>query len=124
MGSEVKATLEPWSAWRKLSGTTTNDYVTAMDWITQTMSRKSILLKNTHALNGLKYKLLTQMALAISKDTQDPVQDEKVSEQTLDAGEVAEFLYNRAYARMILQVKAEVADGQATYRIDRLGEGI
>ena len=64
------------------------------------------------------------MTLAISKDTQDPVQDEKVSERTLDAGEVAEFLYNRSYARMILQVKAEVADSQATYRIDRLGEGI
>lgn len=61
MGVEVKSTLEPWSAWRKLSGTTTNDYVDAMDWITQTMSRKSILLENTHALNGLKYKLLMQI---------------------------------------------------------------
>lgn len=89
MGDEVKATLEPWSAWRKLSGITTNDYVDAMDWITQTMSRKSILLKNTHDLNGLKYKLLTQMTLVISKDTQDPVQDEKVAEETLAAGEVA-----------------------------------
>ena len=124
MGDEVRSTLEPWSVWRKLSGTTTNDYVAAMDWVTQSISRKSILLKNTHALNGLKYKLLTQMSLAISVDTQDPVQDEKVSEETLDAGEVAEFLYNRSYARMILQVKAEVADSQATYRIDRLGEGI
>jgi len=124
MGDEVKSTLEPWSAWRKISGTTTNAYADAMDWITQSISRKSILLKNTHALNGLKYKLLTQMTLAISKDTQDPVQDEKVSEETLAAGEVAEFLYNRSYARMILQVKAEVAGLQATYRIDRLGEGI
>jgi len=95
-----------------------------MDWITQAMSRKSILLKNTHALNGLHYKLLTQMSLAVSKDTQDPVQDEKVAETVLAAGEVAEFLYNRSYARMILQGKAEVADSQATYRIDRLGEGI
>ena len=88
------------------------------------MSRKSILLKNTHALNGLKYKLLTQMSLVVSVDTQEPVQDEKVSEQTLAAGKVAEFLYNRTYARMILQVKAEVPGSQATYRIDRLGEGI
>jgi len=124
LGKEVKSTLEPWSAWRKISGTTTNDYVGAMDWITQTMSRKSILLKNTHAWNGLKYKLLTQMTLIVSKDTQDPIQDEKVAETVLNAGEVAEFLYNRSYARMILQVKAEVADSQATYRIDRLGEGI
>ncbi len=124
MGAEVKSTLEPWSAWRKHTGTTTNVYADAMDWITQTMSRKSILLKNTHALNGLHYKLLTQMTLTVSKDTQDPVQDEKVAETVLAAGEVVEFLYNRAYARMILQVKAEVADSQATYRIDRLGEGI
>ena len=124
MGDEQKSTLEPWSAWRKLSGTTTNVYADAMDWITQTYSRKSILLKNTHGANGLNYKLLTEMSLAISPDMQDPVQDEKVSEETLAAGEVAEFLYNRAYARMILQVKAEVADSQATYRIDRLGEGI
>jgi len=124
LGEEVKSTLEPWAAWRKISGTTTNAYVDAMDWITQSISRKSILLKNTHALNGLKYKLLTQMTLAISKETQAPVQDEKVSEETLAAGEVAEFLYNRSYARMILQVKAEVAGLQATYRIDRLGEGI
>ncbi len=124
MGEEQRATIEPWSAWRKFSGTTTNDYVSAMDWVTQTISKKSILLENTHGANGLNYKLLTQMALAVSSDTQDPVQDEKVSEQTLNAGEVAEFLYNRSYARMILQVKAEVADSQATYRIDRLGEGI
>jgi len=124
LGEEVRSTIEPWAAWRKLTGTTTNAYVDAMDWITQAMSRKSILLKNTHALNGLHYKLLTQMSLAVSKDTQDPVQDEKVAETVLAAGEVAEFLYNRSYARMILQVKAEVADSQATYRIDRLGEGI
>jgi len=124
LGDEVKSTLEPWAAWRKLSGTTTNAYADAMDWVTQSISRKSILLKNTHALNGLNYKLLTQMTLAISKDTQEPVQDEKVAEETLAAGEVAEFLYNRSYARMILQVKAEVAGFQATYRIDRLGEGI
>ena len=124
MGDEVKSTLEPWSAWRKHSGTTTNVYVDAMDLIPQTISKKSFLLKNTHGVNGLNYKLLTQMTLAVSTDTQDPVQDEKVSEQTLNAGEVAEFLYNRSYARMILQVKAEVADSQATYRIDRLGEGI
>ncbi len=124
MGDEVKITIEPGVVWRKLSGTTTNAYANAMDWITQTLSRKSILLENTHALNGLHYKLLTQMTLAISKDTQDPVQDEKVAETTLAAGEVAEFLYNRSYARMILQVKAEVAGLQATYRIDRLGEGI
>jgi len=124
LGEEVKATLEPWSAWRKYEGTTTNAYVNAMDWVTQTMSRKSILLKNTHALNGLKYRLLTQMSLAVSIDTQEPVQDEKVAETVLVAGDVAEFLYNRSYARMILQVKAEVVDSQATYRIDRLGEGI
>lgn len=124
MGDEVKSTLEPWSAWRKITGITTNDYADAMDWITRSISRKSILLKNTHIANGLKYKLLTQMTLAISKDTQDPVQDEKVSEEILDAGDVAEFLYTRSYAKMILQVRAEDADNQATYRIDRLGEGI
>ncbi len=124
MGEEVKSTLEPWSAWRKYTGTTTNVYADAMNWVTQSYTRKSILLKNTHGVNGLHYKLLTQMTLAIFKDTRDPVQDEKVAETVLAAGEVAEFLYNRSYARMILQVKAEVADSQATYRIDRLGEGI
>jgi len=124
LGEEVRSTLEPWSAWRKLSGTTTNNYADAMDWITQSFTRKSILLKNTHALNGLNYKLLTQMTLSVSRDTQDPIQDEKVAEMVLAAGEVAEFLYNRAYAKMILQVKAEVAGSQATYQIDRLGEGI
>ncbi len=124
MGDEVKITIEPGVVWRKLTGTTTNAYADAMDWITQTLSRKSILLKNTHGANGLHYKLLTQMTLVISKDTQDPVQDEKVAETVLAAGDVAEFLYNRSYARMILQVKAEVAGLQATYRIDRLGEGI
>ena len=121
---EQRSTIEPWSAWRKIKGTTTNAYVDVMDWTTQTISRKSILLKNTHALNGLNYKLLTQMTLSVSRDTQDPIQDEKVAEMVLAAGEVAEFLYNRAYAKMILQVKAEVAGSQATYQIDRLGEGI
>jgi len=124
MGEENRSTIEPWSAWRKLSGTTTNAYVDAMNWVTQAYTRKSILLENTHALNGLHYKLLTQMTLVVSKDTEDPIQDEKVAETVLAAGEVAEFLYNRSYARMIIQVKAEVAGLQATYRIDRLGEGI
>jgi len=124
LGEERRSTLELWSAWKKIDGTTTDVYVDAMDWVTQAIARKSFLLKNTHALNGLNYKLLTEMALAISKDTQEPIQDEKVPEEILAAGEIAEFLYNRSYARMILQVKAEVAGSQATYQIDRLGEGI
>jgi len=121
---EQRETIEPFLSWKMIVGTTTDNYTDAMNWVTKAIANKSFLLKNTHAVNGLNYKLLTQMGLKIPRVDLDPIQDEKVGEEILAAGEVAEFLYNRAYTRMILQVRAEVAGSQATYQIDYLGEGI
>lgn len=121
---EQRETIESRLAWIMTHGTTTNNYTDAMDWITKAIKQKSFLLKNTHALNGLHFKLFTQMGLKMPKSTLEPILDEKVPETELAPGNVAEFLYSKAYTRMILQVKAEVADSQATYQVDRLGEGI
>lgn len=98
-------------------GTTTDSYVDALDWDCRAGRDKSMLLKNTHGSNGLKYKLLG--AMAYSGQTV-----ELVPETTLAAGETAKFQYVKACARLKLQVKAAVASSQATYQVDYISLGI
>jgi hypothetical protein len=40
------------------SGTTTASYSDALNWMVSELSQKTILLKNTHASQSLKYRLL------------------------------------------------------------------
>ena len=99
------------------TGNTTNDYVSVLDWDTRFLRDKSILLKNTHGSNGLKYKLLTQFYYG-------GVDHEEVAEQTLAFGDEVTFQYLKPYARMKLQVKAAVAESQASYQVDYIGYGV
>jgi len=99
-------------------GTTTNDYVNALDLDCIGMHRKTIILKNTHAANVLKYKLL------ISAFLHGGLQEEEVAETTLAGVTSAVFKYRQGYARMILQVKSSVTDTHATYTADYTMSGI
>ncbi len=97
-----------------LTGTTASDYTTALDWPTLELAEKTILLKNTHASQSLKYKFYGYAA-------ENGIARELVAETTLLAGEVAEFHYDRQWHRLLLQLK----DGSsvATYQVDYEGQG-
>lgn len=96
------------------TGTTTESYDDALDWKVAELGQKTILLKNTHASESLKYKLL-------GNATQGGVAKELVAETTLLAGEVAEFRYDWQWHRLSLQV----VDGSrhGTYQVDYEGQG-
>jgi hypothetical protein len=97
-----------------LTGTTTASYVNALDWKVGELSAKTILLKNIDTSLSLKYKLLGYTA-------EGGIGKELVPETTLEAGEVAEFHYDRQWDRLLLQVKN--GSGAATYQLDYEGQG-
>lgn len=96
------------------SGTTTASYASELDWRAIELGSKTILLKNTHASNSLKYKLTGYVA-------QEGIAKELVAETTLLAGEVAEFHYDRQWDRLVLQVAN--GNGAAIYQVDYQGQG-
>lgn len=99
-------------------GTTTNDYVSALDLDARGMRSKTIILKNTHATYELNYKLLVSAMYSHGE------QAEEVAETELGAGETAKFRYTGAYGRMILQVESATDGEHATYTADYTMSGI
>jgi len=96
------------------TGTTTATYADALDWKCHELSKKTILLKNTHGSLSLKYKLL-----GYAKE--GGFSKELVAETELLAGEVAEFHYDRQWHQLVLQVVD--GSGHATYQVDYQGQG-
>jgi chorismate synthase len=96
------------------TGTTIASYVSALDWPTEELREKTIVLKNTHASYSLKYKLLAYAA-------PDGIAGEEVAETTLAAGEIAKLQLHRQWARLVLQVID--GSGHATYQVDYIGQG-
>lgn len=95
-------------------GSTTSDYANALDWKCDILTRKNILLKNTHATNDLKYQVLTYGFAGGLSYTE-------VAETTLSAGDTAQIILNYAYAQVIVQVKDDTSGSVATYTIDYTG---
>ncbi len=96
------------------AGTTTAAYVDALSWRCHELGAKTLLLKNTHGTDSLKYKLL-------GRATEDGLQDELVPETQLDAGQTAEFHYDRQWHQLVLQVID--GSGSASYQLDYEGQG-
>jgi hypothetical protein len=96
------------------NGTITAAYVSALDWAVSELGQKTVLLKNTHGSLSLKYKMAGYAF-------DGGIDKELVSETILEAGEIAEFHYNRQWHRLILQLKD--GSGHATYTIDYEGQG-
>jgi len=96
------------------TGTTVNAYANALEWTCPGIKNKGITLKNTHATNDLKYKVLTY---------RHPTGQSKefVAETTLEATKTADITLNDAYALIEVKVKSAVADTHATYQVDRVG---
>lgn len=99
------------------TGTTTDDYVAVLTWEVVGLGKKQIWLKNTAEANGLKYKVL----LYVSDEADSPLEKEFAAETTLAAAAMDEFVLERAYQKIIVQVKSAVAETAATYQIDYTG---
>lgn len=95
-------------------GSTTSDYADALDWKCDLLTRKNILLKNTHATNDLKYQVLTYGFV-------DDLSYTEVAETTLPAGDTAQIILNYAYAQVIVPVKDATSGTIATYTINYTG---
>ncbi|MDD5190863.1 MAG: hypothetical protein PHE50_07465 [Dehalococcoidales bacterium] len=96
------------------TGATTSSYSNALSWHVTELSKKTILLKNTHSSFSLKYKLIGYADSA-------GIGIEMVKETTLKPGEVAEFHYDRQWDKLDLEVIN--GNGAATYQIDYEGQG-
>jgi hypothetical protein len=96
------------------TGTTTGVYADALDWKTEELGQKTMLLKNTDASASLKYRLFGYAA-------EDGIATELVTETTLPAGEIAEFHYDRQWHNLVLQVVD--GSGHADYQLDYEGQG-
>ena len=101
-----------------VAGTTANAYANALSLRVAEFANKTILLKNTHGSNGLKYQLIGYVYPIASG-----IADTIVAEATLAAGEVARFQYRKQWFHFTLQVKSAVADSHATYQVDYSVEG-
>jgi hypothetical protein len=114
MGLGSRALREPLPVGKTLTGTTTDSYTNALDWACHGFNNKTILLKNTHTSNSLKYKVLVY---AYSGG----IEYEEVSETTLAAGDIAKIVLNYAYDVVKVQVKSATAGSAATYQLDYIG---
>ncbi|MDD4985783.1 MAG: hypothetical protein PHQ43_08345 [Dehalococcoidales bacterium] len=103
----------------RITGTTTNDFASALTWSCAELREKTIHLVNTDAANSLDYKLLARY----HESQTSGKEDELVAETALAAGEDARFQYNGQYHELILQVESTVDDSHATYEINYAGQG-
>ena len=97
------------------SGTTTGTYAEALGWECVGLGKKHIWLKNTHVSNGLKYKVLLYLSDV------GLLEKEFCAETTLAAGATDEFILERAYSKVVVQVKTASGSDHATYQIDFTG---
>jgi hypothetical protein len=97
-----------------LTGVTTANYASVLDWKTAELGKKTILLKNTDANHSLKYKLL---GYAVEGGNMK----ELATETILAPGEVAEFHYSRQWDK--LELMATSNSGAVSYQVDYEGQG-
>ena len=98
-----------------LTGTTANDYTTALNWGCLGFSHKTINLKNTDGANALKYKVFTYAYVG-------GLPYEEVAETSLVAADTAQIILLYPYAAVKVQVKSSVTNTPATYQVDFDGD--
>jgi hypothetical protein len=97
-----------------LTGVTTANYTSVLDWKTAELGNKTILLKNTDISQSLKYKLL---AYAVEGGNAK----ELAAETILAPGELAEFHYAQQWDKLELMIASN--SGAASYQTDYEGQG-
>lgn len=100
-----------------VSGTTTDAYVDALSWLTRGMGKKTIVLKNTHALNSLTFRVLGRAQYTAGQDA------EVIAPAPVIAGDVDLTTLSKAYDQVTVQVISTVAGNAATYQLDYNGVG-
>lgn len=99
------------------SGTTTAEWVNALDWSCADLANKSIHLINTHATQSLYYRLLATYHEGQSAGKEDAL----VGQTSLPIGGDARMQYGRHYRSLVLQVMDN--SGHATFEINYSGQG-
>lgn len=109
-GAEIYPKEQPGTEENSVTGTTTDSFTDALDWDTRYEDKKSIIIANTDSANDLDYRVLVRAYYAGIDHTEHS--------GTIAAGGTERVALNDVLARVIVQVKANVAGNQASYQID------
>ncbi len=97
-----------------VTGTTVNAYANALEWSCSSFDKNTVIIKNNHATNALKLKVLV---LAHANGIEYP----KVAEKELAAGVMELVNITAIYHSIYVAMKSSVTDAHATYQVDYLG---
>ncbi len=96
------------------NGITTNAWVTAFNWDTRELDKKTIVLTNLHGVNDLDYRVFT-LAWEAGQNF------EEIPQITLVALDSARIALNNKLGRVIVQVIDTVALSHANWEIGYIG---
>ena len=96
------------------NGITTNAWVTAFNWDTRELDKKTIVLTNMHGVNSLDYRVYT-LAWTAGQNF------EEVAQTTLIALDSAQIVLNNKLGRVIVQVIDTVGGVHANWEIGYIG---
>ena len=119
-----KVEREPGGLAETLTGTTTNDYVTILEWSCIGIGKKTIIVENTDGANTLTLKVFVRGYPNGSDYPEILYYDELDAaqyERDLDPADLQRLRLNNAYAEIVVQAKSKVADTHATYQVDYAG---
>jgi len=120
MTFKPRATLLPDAFSNSVSGTTTDAYVSALDWRSCAgWNSKSLVIANTGDTNSMVYKILLYTKL--DSDYYYVYDDNGMEEFTVSDSDSDMVNLNYAYDRVIVQVKSAAAGSATTYEIDAIG---
>jgi len=108
----VKATVAPGYDSNYATGTTADDWASALDWTVVYYLHKTITIKNTGS-NSMDYKVITR-AVTDGSDYEE-------TSGSLSAGDILKVVLNNHYYRVIIKVKSTTAGASTSYRIDYCG---
>ena len=100
-------------------GTTVNAYINALEWVSYSFDKNTILVKNTHVTNALKLKV---SVLADPAGVERPLElAEGVTERVLAPGDTQTVELASHYYAVYVAVKSNVGDSHASYQVDYIG---
>ncbi len=98
------------AVWNTKTGTTTDDWTTAVNWAATKYLHKTILIKNTGTDNSMDYRVLVYIY--------DNTLTYEETSGTLNPGDVVKIVLNNWYRGVMIQVKSTTAGAATDYRID------
>jgi len=109
--SDKNLVTAPGWVWMTVTGTTTDAWADAKDWVdAQKFLHKTLILKNIGAANSLDYQVLVYAY----KDGNEY----KETSGTLAPGNIVKLILNNWYRQVKFQVKSTTAGAPTDYRLD------